>query len=135
MARPRRRTGVAGEELEAAFAVKVENLLTLYGWRWYHTYRSDRSVAGFPDYVALRGPELIVAELKTERGRVSAAQTEWLDAWRKFGTAVNELIPANWRELGGAVQQPGVDVYLWRPSDLDAINERLSHGRHRLEFA
>lgn len=169
MARARRRTGVAGEELEAAFAVKVENLLTLYGWRWYHTHDSRRSPAGFPDYVAVRGHELLFVELKAERGRTRPAQEEWL---RELGTfarlvavaaahAEREGLATDWRlgngelagldhfadergrTVAGAVpadahatgRYPRVDVYLWRPSDLDAINDRLSRGRHRLEYA
>lgn len=123
MARPRRRTGAGGAELEAAFAVKVENLLTLYGWRWYHTHDSRRSPPGFPDYVAVRGPELLFIELKAEAGRVRPAQREWLEALGVVEETVNEV------SLGRGL----VEVYIWRPSELDAINYRLSRGRHRLE--
>lgn len=143
MARPRRRAGAGGDELEAAFAVKVENLLTLYGWRYYHTHRSDRSPPGFPDYVAVRGPELIFAELKTERGHVRPAQAEWLEALEAFARGVwnlgevvaEEIADGTYAGTVEAGEAPVVDVYLWRPSDLDAINARLSRDRHRLEYA
>jgi hypothetical protein len=136
MARPRRRTGATGEELEAAFAVKVENLLTLYGWRWYHTHDSRRSPAGFPDYVAVRGPELIFVELKAERGRVRPQQREWLEDLIVVGHAVAlelDELRSNAPPNTQAADPPAVDVYLWRPSELDAINDRLSRGRHRLD--
>lgn len=160
MARPRRRTGVAGDELEQAFAYKVEALLNLYGWRWYHTHDSRRSAPGFPDYAAVRGPELIFAELKAERGRLRPAQREWLeDLGRLAGylkivstfaereglatalrsAAGDELAleaikspPA--RDYAAVGVYPTLDVYIWRPSDLEAINDRLSRGRHRLDF-
>jgi hypothetical protein len=82
----------------------VADLAHLFGWRRYHTWLSRHSPAGFPDEVLVRGARLIVAELKSERGKVSAAQVEWLDA------------------LG---QVPGVETYVWRPSDMDRIAEVL----------
>jgi hypothetical protein len=47
---------------------------------------------------------LILAELKTDRGKVTPHQAEWL-------------------ELLGAC--PGVETYLWRPADFDTIAEVL----------
>ena len=158
MARPRNRAD--GGEREDVLAIKVEALLDLYGWRWYHTHDSRRSRPGFPDYVALRGPELLFIELKAERGRVKAQQREWLDELGAFahalriaaGHAEREGVATAWRhrETGDLAPltanvdgryweavgvYPTVEVYLWRPSDLDAINERLSRGRHRLDYA
>ena len=59
---------------------------------------------GFPD-VVMAHPErgVIFAELKTDKGKTTAAQDAWL------------------RALG-----PHVECYLWRPSDLDSISTRLS---------
>jgi hypothetical protein len=104
---------------EAHWQQQVEQLAKTYGFRVYHapdnrpsgkTGRVQRVEAGFPDLVLVRGPELIFAELKTETGRVSAAQREWLQALEHV---------------------PGVDVYLWRPSDFDEIVARLARGRQR----
>lgn len=99
---------------EAAFQQQVLNLATLYDWASYHTHDSRRSQPGFPDLVLVRDGDLIFAELKTETGRVRPDQARWL--------AMLENVQ-------------GVDVYLWRPSDFDAINARLSRGRHQLERA
>ncbi len=65
---------------ERAFQRQIVQLAELMGWRTYHTYDSRRSNPGFPDLVLVRAPRVIFAELKRQRGRVTAAQTEWVDA-------------------------------------------------------
>jgi hypothetical protein len=89
---------------------QVVTLAKMNGWQVFHptphqvrpgVFRSDG--AGFPDLVlAHKDRGLIFAELKTERGKVSAAQKVW---------ALNILPHAEW--------------YLWRPSQLELIAERL----------
>lgn len=79
----------------------VVTLARLHGWLAYHTYDSRRSEAGFPDLTMVRDGRIIFAELKSEKGRVTAAQQRWLD-W--------------------LVESSGVEVYVWRPSDLDSID-------------
>jgi hypothetical protein len=81
----------------------------LYGWRVSHfrpalTAKGWRTAveghAGFPDLVLARAGVVIVAELKTERGKLTAAQAVWREA------------------LG--------DCYrLWRPHDIGAILSEL----------
>ena len=90
---------------ERDWQAHVIKLAHLFGWRAYHTWSSIHSAAGFPDLVLLRGTRLAFVELKTERGRVTRAQRGWLEA------------------LG---QVPGVEVYLWRPSDRDRAAELLA---------
>ncbi len=70
----------------------------LKGWRSYHTRNSRRSTAGFPDLVLVRGRRLVFAELKTEKGRATHEQLDWLEALR-----------------------PNAEVHLWRPSDLPEV--------------
>lgn len=91
-------------ETEAHFQRAVLRLAKLYGWWSYHTFDSRLSTHGWPDLALCRSPRLILAELKSERGRVSDAQRAWLDA------------------LGSC---SGVEVYLWRPSDWVAIESVL----------
>lgn len=82
----------------------VTTLARLHGWLAYHTHDSRRSEAGFPDLTLVRDGRIIFAELKSEKGRITPAQQKWLD-W-----------------LG---RSSAVDVYVWRPSDLDTIDEVL----------
>jgi hypothetical protein len=82
----------------------VRDVARSFGWLRYHTWISKHSAAGFPDEVLVRPPRIVFAELKSERGRLTEAQTDWLDVLR---------------------QVPGVEVFVWRPSDMDAIAEVL----------
>jgi len=74
------------------------------GWRVYWTWTSLHSPPGFPDLVLCRPPRLLFAELKTESGRLSSAQDEWL--W----------------DLGQCDQ---VEAYVWRPHDEKLILDLL----------
>lgn len=117
----RRRTGVAGNELEAPWQATVEGLLRFYGWRYYHTHRSDRSPPGFPDLVAIRGLELIFAELKTDTGRTAPAQVAWLDDLGRFAAELANLTPEPC--------DPAMGVYVWRPRDRDEVERVLAGPR------
>lgn len=79
----------------------------------YHTYSSRRSVPGFPDLVMLSPGtgRCIVAELKTETGKLSVEQERWLEAFRK---------------------NPGIEVFVWRPSDWPEITRILGGKDSRL---
>jgi hypothetical protein len=106
---------------EAAFQTQVTQLAQYYSWRVYHTHDSRRSPAGFPDLVLVRPPELIFAELKTEKGRVRPEQADWLaDLEAVARTLAVEGVRA-------------LDVCLWRPSDFDVLHARLARGRVRQE--
>ena len=89
---------------EKQFEGQIRELAKIFGWLYYHTWRSTHSPAGFPDCVMVRGKRLVIAELKSEKGIVSEKQQEWLDALR---------------------QVPAVEVFLWRPDDLEEIVEAL----------
>lgn len=79
----------------------VTEIAQVNGWRVFHTYDSRRSNPGWPDVVAVRRGRLVAAELKTETGKVTAEQAEWLEA------------------LGGVL---GVEVFVWRPRDVAAVD-------------
>ena len=95
---------------EEDFARAVVDLALSCGWKvnreppWRMASRlrgkAQDSRNGFPDLVLARGGQVIFAELKAQKGRVSAAQWAWL----------NELV--------------GHD-YVWRPSDWEVIVEVL----------
>ena len=78
----------------------VRDVARLHGWRRFHTWLSKHSPAGFPDEVLVRSGRLIFAELKSERGKLSDEQEAWLEELRAV---------------------PGVEVFVWRPADMDEI--------------
>lgn len=63
---------------EAELARNVEELCRYLGVRYYHTWNSRNSVAGFPDLVLLtKDGRVLWRELKGAGGRVSDKQLEW----------------------------------------------------------
>lgn len=119
---------------EAAFQRQVEQLAAYYGWRSYHTHNSQRSAPGFPDLVLVRDLELIFAELKTEKGRASVAQQEWIKALGAVSSRLFEYVAGSYDVRDPNLSRPPcVDVYLWRPSDFDELHARLARGRHQTE--
>ena len=89
---------------EKRFQAQIKELAMLLGWKYYHSWSSVRSPAGFPDCVLVKPPRLIFAELKSERQYPSDHQKHWLDILSKI---------------------PGVEVYVWKPSDFNEIAEIL----------
>lgn len=84
---------------EAEFQAHVVQAAEATGWRWYHTHDSRRSPAGYPDLFLARGgsrPGVLWVELKTMRGRVSAAQQEWLDLLAAAGQTAHVWRPSDW---------------------------------------
>jgi Holliday junction resolvase len=79
----------------------IEQELRLRGWRYYHTTNSQRSVAGFPDIVALRADRVLVAEIKGPKTRVTAEQRAWLAAFETAGVpAFLWRLPGDWAHVG-----------------------------------
>lgn len=89
---------------EKEFQTSVLMFADLRGWSTYHTFDSRRSAPGFPDLVMVRDHDLIFAELKSEAGRVTATQADWLERLH----VVN-----------------AVHARLWRPSSWPSIEKVL----------
>ena len=100
------RRSTAPEINETAFQKQVEQLASALGWNYYHTFNAYRSVAGFPDLVLVSEQQrrTVFAELKSEKGKPTKKQREWL------------------RVLAAA----GEETYLWRPSDWEDIVKVLN---------
>ncbi len=92
---------------ERDLQAEVVDLATRFGWLVYHTYRSTRSEPGFPDLVLVRSERLIFAELKSEAGKLTMAQENWMVRL--------SLVP-------------GIEAVVWRPSDLEDVAHRLSRA-------
>jgi hypothetical protein len=87
---------------EAQWQRRITDLCDVLGLKWHHETDSRRSKSGYPD-LSICGHGFLFAELKTERGKVSPEQQDWIDRLR----------------------HAGVEVYVWRPSDWDFVRDRL----------
>lgn len=115
---------------EIEFEQAVVDLAHTFGWRvagfrpartqhgWRTPVKYDGK--GWPDLTMVHpSGRIIFAELKTDRGALSAEQAEWADT---FVAA----IAADRRALGVPSM---VEYHVWRPRDGDHIADRLSFGR------
>jgi len=89
---------MGGTVTEAELDSAIRKLCELYRFRRYHTYRSRRSPAGFPDLVLVKPPRVLFVELKSDDGRTTREQDAWLDDLSRC---------------------PGIERYLWKPQDLE----------------
>lgn len=111
-------TSTVLKQSEKQFQAAVMELARMLGWRVGHIHDSrrevtrkdggrlvigDKDAAGLPDLLMVRGDRVIAAELKSEKGKPTREQGEWLVALRRAG----------------------VGVALWRPSDWPQIEEAL----------
>ena len=87
---------------EKAFRQQVIDLAKIFGYKCYFSWTSIHSPRGFPDLVLCKD-RVVFAELKTEIGKTSPYQDEWIDA----------------------LTRAGQEVYLWRPSQIEQIAEIL----------
>jgi hypothetical protein len=95
---------------EAEFQGMIVERARVRGWLVYHVYDSRRSSAGFPDLVMVRAGKLVLAEVKTAKGRLSPAQAAWFAA------------------LSAVEDQPRVTVAVWRPEDWSAVCDLIDGG-------
>lgn len=95
---------------EAAFRRHIRYRAKALGWRLYEVPDSRFAhAAGFPDLVLVRGMMLAFVECKTDIGRYTPEQSDWL----------------------GSLLAAGARVFLWRPRAADEINEFLEgRGEH-----
>lgn len=54
---------------------------------------------GFPDLVLVRGTQIVVAELKSDKGRVRPEQQAWLAALRAAGVKAVVWRPRMWDDV------------------------------------
>lgn len=98
-------------ETEQSFMRAVVDLAQVTGWKVFHPYLSIRSAPGFPDLLlTMPGQPVIYAELKLDGKEPTPNQQAWLQA----------LSLAR-----------GTEVYVWRPADWPAIEQRLKAPRYR----
>ena len=89
---------------EKEFSRNVCQLAAIKGYEVYHTFYSFHSDPGFPDLTLAKAEDLIFAELKTERGKLTQAQKKWLEVLAATGKC---------------------RVFIWRPSDWQEVMETI----------
>ncbi len=104
---------VAQQMSESVLLAHILKFARLTGWmsahfrpgltqrgKWITAVQGDGK--GFPDLVLVHKQKqrCIVAELKVEKGKLTQEQKDWLDYFRAV---------------------PGIETYLWRPSDYDKV--------------
>lgn len=100
----------APEISEREFTAQVLDIALTFRWLRAH-FRPARTAAGwrtpvagdgkgFLDLTLLRGPRLIVAELKVGKGKLTSDQVVWKQAWEDI---------------------PCAEVYIWTPPQFEEI--------------
>ena len=113
------RSSVPLRQTERAWRRSVIEYSARMGWVHWHDHALNvpsgcpncrerielpRTLDGWPDLWLVRAPRLIVVELKSERGRLTERQRTWLDLFRRC---------------------PGIEVYVWRPSNWPDVEVAL----------
>ncbi len=137
---------------ETAFASWFEELLDTYGYRWMHprparVNRGGRDVyetaysghKGYLDYTIAHEVKrrLIFAELKSEDGKLSPDQQLWYDTLKECVKMITlkpvvfnhgKMASINVDDMYKGKELnliPSFEVYVWRPSQRDEIEEIL----------
>ena len=92
---------------EKVFRQEVVTAAKAAGWMVYFSWTSIHSPAGFPDLVLVKPPLMLLVELKTDKGKVTKSQRQWLEALAQ----VTEVVRA-----------------VWKPTDLAAIRRLLGEA-------
>lgn len=103
---------LATEQLsEALFMGQVTDYASMRGWRWMHIqpgltdrgrYRTPVSGPlgpGWPDLILIRGSKIIAAELKSEKGKLTALQARVLNDLEEALIEVHVWKPSQWAEI------------------------------------
>lgn len=100
---------------EAEFQRQVVEIARAWGWRSCHVGKArvgkrwvtPTSVAGFPDLVLVRPPQLVFLELKKHGGRTRAEQLDWIgDLQRCAGVEAYIVGPADADDVWRLLAQP-----------------------------
>jgi hypothetical protein len=100
---------------ESELLATVLGLAQTYGWLTYHTRDSRQSNTGMPDVVLARAPDLLLFELKDEKGKLSKGR------YSKKGN----YLPGQEDWLKVLASCTRLKSGLWRPCQLAEIEEML----------
>jgi Holliday junction resolvase len=109
-------TSILLPTLEAEWMVTIGDALDLTGWAWIHhrparrkggkwtTPTQGNSSKGFPDIVAVRSPRVLWIEVKTNTGRTTPEQKQWVESLRSSGQEAHVLhFPRDWHRFDALI--------------------------------
>ena len=89
---------------ERQFQDTVLEAAQYLGWWPFHVFDSRRSNEGWPDLVLLKPPRALFLELKSELGKVSAAQCHVIEMLEDCGFTCGVFRPSQLDELLAILQ-------------------------------
>ena len=102
---------------ETEFQAQVVRAARMFRWMVSHMTLPQRSEPGVPDLLMVRPPRVVFAELKSETGRLTIKQ--------RYSPKTGRSLP-NQKDWKDAFEScPGVEYYLWRPTDWEDLVEVL----------
>lgn len=116
--------------LEGDWLVAVGEALDWLGWSWIHhrpgrtgsgwvTATQGNAAAGEPDILAIRVPRVLWLELKTDKGRVSPEQEDWLARLKDSGQEAHLIrLPREWDRLMELIARDPDQLTLPQPDDV-----------------
>jgi len=84
---------------ESELQTKVIQTCNWYGLRYYHTFDSRHSAAGFPDLVIVGPYGVLFVELKGTKGVLSPQQAAWIDELQVAGSEAMVVRPHDFDDL------------------------------------
>lgn len=92
---------------EKAWLAWVIDTADKFGWAAYHPWLSLHSQQGWPDLALCRPPRLILAELKSDTGKVTPTQAQWMFLLAQCPVEVYTWRPAEWKEVAQVLAPEG----------------------------
>jgi len=77
---------------EEALLQHVRAVARRHGWLVYHTRDARRSDKGFPDLLATNGRRLLAMECKSQAGKLTPEQAQWLNLLAHTGKCETYII-------------------------------------------
>ena len=83
---------------EKLFMQRIIQAARALGFLVYHTFNAYRSAKGFPDLTMVhrKSGRLIFVEVKSEDGKLTPEQTQWINTLATTGGEVYVVKPSDW---------------------------------------
>jgi NADH:ubiquinone oxidoreductase subunit len=97
---------------EKVWQSQVVGLAKTLGWRVYHPFLSKWSEKGYPDLTCVntRQQRIVFIELKTEKGKLTPSQEEWIHDLKAAGQEAYMFRPSDWEKVAKILQhKPDAD--------------------------